>query len=67
MLKQRKNYTSYSGKYVKTRVGDRLDGLAYRYYTDVSKWSTIARANNIMWFFDLDEEGSTIFIPQNPD
>jgi nucleoid-associated protein YgaU len=33
--------------YIISRVGDRLDQLAYEYYSDQNLWWVIAQANNI--------------------
>jgi len=33
--------------YIQSKIGDRLDLLAYEYYKDVKLWWVIAKANNI--------------------
>ena len=33
--------------FIYPRFGDRLDNLAYKYYSDVSLWQIIAKANEI--------------------
>ena len=34
-------------KFIFTKVGDRLDSLAYKFYTDITLWWVIAKANGI--------------------
>jgi hypothetical protein len=51
--------------YVATETGDRLDTLAYQYYSDASLWWIIAAANNIHNApFGL-KDGTILRIPQN--
>lgn len=51
--------------YVATETGDRLDTLAYEYYSDASLWWIIASANNIHNApFGL-ADGTILRIPQN--
>tara|TARA_R110000824_G_scaffold120197_2_gene275228 strand:+ start:675 stop:968 length:294 start_codon:yes stop_codon:yes gene_type:complete len=34
-------------KFIYTKVGDRLDSLAYKYYNDITLWWVIAKANGL--------------------
>ena len=57
--------TAYSFTYVtyQTRIGDRIDGLAYQFYTDATLWWRIAQANpEILWWDNLTP-GTVIRIP----
>ena len=36
-----------SDKFIRSKVGDRLDTMAYRFYKDTSLWWIIAKANGI--------------------
>ena len=36
-----------SDKFVMSKVGDRIDTLAYKFYGDVTLWWIIAKANNL--------------------
>lgn len=46
-------------------VGERLDGLAFKYYGDEDYWWVIALANRIMDPFSL-EVGTRLRIPRSP-
>lgn len=46
-----------------TRLGDRFDNLAARYYKDASKWWVIAKANNMVNGSMFIEPGKKIIIP----
>ena len=57
---------TYSFQYVSHQVaiGERIDTLAYQYYSDATLWWRIAQANpEIMWWDDLTP-GTVIRIPQ---
>ena len=47
--------------YVITQMGDRLDHLAHQFYSDVSLWWYIAKANNLT-FLSL-QSGISVRIP----
>lgn len=49
--------------YIYSKVGDRLDNLAYKYYEDQSLWWVIAKANNIGKGSWLVEPGLLLRIP----
>ena len=51
--------------YVATETGDRLDTLAYQYYSDSTLWWIIASANNIHNAPIGLKEGTVLRIPQN--
>jgi hypothetical protein len=51
--------------YVATETGDRLDTLAYQYYSDSTLWWIIASANNIHNAPIGLKEGTILRIPQN--
>jgi hypothetical protein len=51
--------------YVATETGDRLDTLAYQYYSDSTLWWIIASANNIHNASIGLKEGTILRIPQN--
>jgi len=51
--------------YVATETGDRLDTLAYQYYSDSTLWWIIASANNIHNASIGLREGTILRIPQN--
>lgn len=53
-----------SDKFVVSRLGDRVDMLAYKYYGDVSLWWIIAKANGIKGKAAL-EPGIVMRIPGN--
>tara|TARA_R110002020_G_scaffold10269_5_gene39564 strand:- start:1130 stop:1429 length:300 start_codon:yes stop_codon:yes gene_type:complete len=53
-----------SDKFVVSRLGDRVDMLAYKYYGDVSLWWIIAKANGIKGKAAL-EPGVVMRIPGN--
>ena len=36
-----------SDKFIVTKIGDRLDTLAHRYYGDITLWWVIAKANHL--------------------
>jgi hypothetical protein len=51
--------------YVATETGDRLDTLAFDFYSDASLWWIIASANNIHGAKFGFEDGTILRIPQN--
>ena len=51
-------------KFVRTKDGDRLDTMAYRFYKDTSLWWIIAKANGIRGKTAL-EIGKVIRIPSD--
>ena len=51
-------------KFVRTKDGDRLDTMAYRFYKDTSLWWIIAKANGIRGKIAL-EIGKVIRIPSD--
>ena len=51
-------------KFVRTKDGDRLDTMAYRFYKDTSLWWIIAKANGIRGKISL-EIGKVIRIPSD--
>ena len=51
-------------KFVRTKDGDRLDTMAYRFYKDTSLWWIIAKANGIRGKMAL-EIGKVIRIPSD--
>jgi hypothetical protein len=51
--------------YVATETGDRLDTLAYDFYSDSKLWWIIASANNIHDAKFGFEDGTILRIPQN--
>ena len=53
--------------YIRTRVGDRLDNLAFEYYRDVTLWWIIAQANAMGHGTIALEPGIQIRIPMNTD
>ena len=53
-----------SDKLVRTKDGDRLDTMAYRFYKDTSLWWIIAKANGIRGKISL-EIGKVIRIPSD--
>ncbi len=53
-----------SDKFVRTKDGDRLDTMAYRFYKDTSLWWIIAKANGIRGKTTL-EIGKIIRIPSD--
>tara|TARA_X000001382_G_C3130355_1_gene166146 strand:+ start:121 stop:420 length:300 start_codon:yes stop_codon:yes gene_type:complete len=53
-----------SDSFLITKIGDRLDMLAHKYYGDVSLWWVIAKANGIKGKTALDP-GVTLRIPGN--
>lgn len=50
--------------YIYSKVGDRLDNLAFKYYDDQSLWWVIAKANNIGKGTWILEPGQLIRIPK---
>lgn len=57
---------SYSFSFVTHQVadGERVDTLAYQYYTDPTLWWRIAQANPEVMFWDDLPAGAIIRIPQ---
>ena len=53
-----------SDKFIRSKVGDRLDTMAYRFYKDTSLWWIIAKANGIRGKTAL-EIGKVIRIPSD--
>ena len=53
-----------SDKFVMSKVGDRIDVLAYKFYGDVTLWWIIAKANGIKGKTAL-EPGIPLRIPGN--
>ena len=53
-----------SDRYIFTKVGDRLDSLAQKYYSSVGYWWIIAQANNIVGTLNV-QPGTRIRIPRN--
>ena len=53
-----------SDKFIRSKVGDRLDTMAYRFYKDTSLWWIIAKANGIRGKISL-EIGKVIRIPSD--
>jgi hypothetical protein len=53
--------------YIRARLGDRLDQLAYEYYNDVSLWWIIAEANGIGKGTLAVPTGKQIRIPMDTD
>ena len=53
-----------SDKFVMSKVGDRIDTLAYKFYGDVTLWWIIAKANGIKGKTAL-EPGIPLRIPGN--
>lgn len=51
--------------YFFSKVGDRLDNLAYKYYSDVSLWWVIAQANHLGKGTMHITPGTKIRIPQD--
>lgn len=51
-------------QFIVSRVGDRLDSLAYQYYGDVTLWWVIAKANGIKGKIGL-EPATDLRIPGN--
>ena len=51
-------------KFIRTKDGDRLDTMAYRFYKDTSLWWIIAKANGIRGKTAL-EIGKVIRIPSD--
>ena len=51
-------------KFIRTKDGDRLDTMAYRFYKDTSLWWIIAKANGIRGKISL-EIGKVIRIPSD--
>ena len=51
-------------KFIRVKVGDRLDTLAHRFYKDVTLWWILAKANNIKGIGAL-KPGPVIRIPAN--
>jgi nucleoid-associated protein YgaU len=51
-----------SDKFIVTKIGDRLDTLAHRYYGDITLWWVIAKANGIKGKIALDV-GTDLRIP----
>ena len=51
--------------YVATETGDRLDTLAFDFYSDSTLWWIIACANNIHGAKIAFEDGTILRIPQN--
>jgi hypothetical protein len=56
---------SDSDIYVATETGDRLDTLAFDFYSDSNLWWIIASANNIHGAKFGFEDGTILRIPQN--
>ena len=56
-----------SDQYIRTRAGDRLDNLAYEFYSDVTLWWIIANANNLGKGSFAVKPGTKLRIPQNID
>lgn len=48
---------------VVSRLGDRFDSLATKYYKDATKWWIIAKANNMVNGSIFIEPGKKIIIP----
>jgi len=55
---------SNSDMYIITRIGDRLDLLAYRFYGDSTLWWIIGSANNLTDSFNVPP-GTKLRIPSN--
>ena len=53
--------------YIISRIGDRLDNLAFKYYDDTSKWWIIAQANELGKGTLIVPSGKQIRIPANVD
>ena len=53
--------------YIRARLGDRLDHLAYEYYNDVSLWWIIAEANGLGKGSMAIPTGNQIRIPMDTD
>ena len=53
--------------YIRARLGDRLDHLAFEYYNDVTLWWIIAEANNIGKGTMSVPIGMQLRIPQQTD
>ena len=53
--------------YIRARMGDRLDHLAFEYYNDVTLWWIIAEANGIGKGTLAIPIGKQIRIPMNTD
>ena len=53
-----------SDKFIVTKIGDRLDTLAHRYYGDITLWWVIAKANGIRGKVSL-KTGTLLRIPGN--
>lgn len=51
--------------YVATETGDRLDTLAFQFYSDSTLWWIIAAANNIHNAVFGFKDGTILRIPQN--
>lgn len=51
--------------YIATETGDRLDTLAFDFYSDSNLWWIIASANNIHGAKFGFEDGTILRIPQN--
>lgn len=53
--------------YIRARLGDRLDQLAFEYYNDVTLWWIIAEANGLGKGSLAIPQGKQIRIPMNTD
>jgi len=53
--------------YIRARIGDRLDHLAFEYYNDVSLWWIIAQANGLGKGSMAIIAGTQIRIPMSTD
>jgi len=53
--------------YIRARLGDRLDHLAFEYYNDVTLWWIIAQANGLGKGCLAIPAGKQIRIPMNTD
>tara|TARA_X000001382_G_scaffold30192_1_gene19347 strand:- start:66 stop:374 length:309 start_codon:yes stop_codon:yes gene_type:complete len=54
-----------SDSYIRSRAGDRLDNLAFEFYSDVSLWWIIATANNIGKGSFAVKPGTKLRIPRD--
>lgn len=56
----------YSFAYVhhQVMIGERIDSIAYQYYTDAGMWWRIADANPEIMFWDDLPSGTVIRVPQ---
>jgi len=63
------NYPSFKKSdddiYIYTKLGDRLDNLAYRFYKDSTLWWVIAKANDLSGDSMFVKSGMRLWIPKN--